>query len=127
MELRDIEGLDEEKGITFCGSREGWVTILTSFVRDLPSYLLDIEKYHDAGDWKSYSRKVHGMKSSFRAIGIEELSLMAQELEKYSDSEDIAAVDTKHGIFLEKCGYYAKSISQILFGDVGVEDKKEPV
>ena len=125
MELRDIEGLDEEKGIIFCGSREGWVTILTSFVRDLPSYLLDIEKYHDAGDWKSYSRKVHGMKSSFRAIGIEELSEMALDLEKHSDATDVAAVDAMHGDFIARCRHYGDAIAAILFGETPDEGQKE--
>ena len=125
MEFGDIEGLDENKGITFCGSREGWIAILTSFVKEMPTYLQELQAYHDDGDWKSYSRRAHGMKSSFRAIGIEELSEMALDLEKHSDAGDVAAVDARHGDFIARCRHYGDAIAAILFGETPDEGQKE--
>lgn len=79
--LRAIAALNIGEGMEKCGSRESYLSVLTTFHRTASQKADEIEKLYEDGDLKNYTIKVHALKSSARIIGAGKLSEMAKELE----------------------------------------------
>ncbi len=84
--LEKVEGLDLKEGIEHCGGVEEYLDALKIFAQSIKSASNDIEKFFEKEDWKSYTIKVHALKSSARVIGADELSEKARRLEDAGNS-----------------------------------------
>ena len=91
--LSEVAGLDTKNGLLYCGSEDNYLSALTVFAEAILPGAEEIEKYFAAKDWKSYTVKVHALKSTARIIGAQELSDRARRLEDAGNNgylEDIA-------------------------------------
>ena len=91
--LEETDCLDTKEGVNHCGSVEAYLDALTVFAESVKSGAEEIENFFSAKDWKSYTVKVHALKSTARVIGARELSEKARRLEDAGNSgylEEIA-------------------------------------
>lgn len=88
-QLKDIEGLDVEKGIKNCGGED----IYKSTIQDVTDYaestIEEIEGYLKDKDIKNCTIKFHALKSTARLIGALTLSEHARLLEDAGDAKDM--------------------------------------
>lgn len=99
--LCEIPELDIKEGIKNCGEEEGYLSILSVFHRTAEKKIHEIEQYYENGEWKDYTRCVHGLKSSARIIGAIELSELAKKLETAGKKEDTDFIQKNTNQLLE--------------------------
>ncbi|MBQ2705855.1 MAG: response regulator, partial [Agathobacter sp.] len=87
-----IGDLDIEKGLTYCGSKDNYIEILSSQRDSGQEILMQVEELFAKEDWKNYTIVVHGIKSSMMSIGAVTLSEMAKGLEFAGKRDDIAYI-----------------------------------
>lgn len=95
--LKKIDGLNLKAGIEHCGGEESYLEVLNVFANAIETNAKEIENYFNDEDWKNYTIKVHGLKSTSKVIGAEELSEKAKRLEKAGNENNIDEIkrDTK--------------------------------
>lgn len=93
--VKNVPGLDPEKGVENAGSAEDYLSILSSFQSTVNEKADEIERYYREEDWKDYTVKVHALKSSSRIVGIDKLSEMARLLEEAGDKGDTDLIKNK--------------------------------
>ena len=91
-----IGDLDIEKGLTYCGSKDNYIEILSSQRDSGQEILMQVEELFAKEDWKNYTIVVHGIKSSMMSIGAVTLSEMAKGLEFAGKRDDIAYIKAEH-------------------------------
>ena len=79
--LRQVAGLDVERGIALCGTEETYLGTLTIYARDVDRAADEIERCRGAGDTDGVILRVHALKSTSRTVGAEELGALAERLE----------------------------------------------
>ncbi len=112
--LYDIEEINVENGVKFCGSEEAFIQALEIFFNSIQPYSDEIEKYYTKGRWKNYTIKVHALKSSARIIGLAELSELAKQLEAAGDANDLEFIHAKTGELLEWYRSFREKFSPLL-------------
>lgn len=100
--LYETEGLDTEKGLKNCGSREGYLAVLTTFHQTARVKADEIESLYEAEDIENYTIKVHALKSSAGIIGADSLSEMARELEDAGKAGDLDKIHDNTQSLLEE-------------------------
>lgn len=95
--LYGIKGLDADAGMDYCGDAEDYLMALETFLGSADKKAEEIEKFWAERDIKNTTVKVHGLKSSFRAIGALKLSEFAAELEKAGNDGDTDRLDKDLG------------------------------
>ena len=121
--LREVEGLDTEEGVLHCGTTETYLGALTVFAEAILSGAEEIEAYFARKDWKSYTVKVHALKSTARIIGAKELSERARRLEDAGNGgyrEEIAQ-NTPDMLALYRS--YAEKLSPLIAPKTPEEEK----
>ncbi|SDB57268.1 Signal transduction histidine kinase [Butyrivibrio sp. INlla16] len=91
--LYGIKGLDADAGMDYCGDAEDYIMALETFLGSAEKKAEEIENFWAERDIKNTTVKVHGLKSSFRAIGALKLSEFAAELEKAGNDGDTDRLD----------------------------------
>ncbi len=86
--LRDIDDIDFVTGVKNAGSAEDFVSAIKIFCKAIDQTSDEIENAFNSGDMKTYTIKVHGLKSTARMIGAFDVSDMAASLEEESKSID---------------------------------------
>ena len=90
-------GVEPEIGLLFCrNDEELYLTLLREFLQSADEKTEKLEGYFADGDWKNYSILMHAVKSTARTIGAEELSGMAEALERAGDRKDVEAIRGSH-------------------------------
>ena len=90
-------GVEPEIGLLFCrNDEELYLTLLRDFLQSADEKTEKLEGYFADGDWKNYSILMHAVKSTARTIGAEELSGMAEALERAGDRKDVEAIRGSH-------------------------------
>ena len=84
---------DTSVGIQYCGSEEDYREVLQMFQESADEKIDEIQGYFEAKDWKNYTTKVHGLKSSARLVGALELSDYAKRLEDAGDRLDVEEIE----------------------------------
>ena len=84
---------DARAGLQFCGSEEDYLAVLRVFEETAVEKTEEIHKFYDAKDWKNYTTKVHGLKSTARLVGALELSDRAKRLEAAGDRLDTKEIE----------------------------------
>lgn len=92
----NISEIDVEQGIKFCGSYNDLLDILTMNVRNYSKTLDSLNTYFENEDIKNYTISIHGLKSSMKMIGVNDLSEMARLLEMAAKASDMNYIRENH-------------------------------
>ncbi|MCH5349453.1 MAG: response regulator, partial [Oscillospiraceae bacterium] len=76
-----IPNVDIDAGLKLCGDMDTYMSILKTYVETADDSIERIAYFERERDYKNYTIEVHGLKSSSLAIGANELSEMAKQLE----------------------------------------------
>ena len=98
--VTEIKEINVASGLKYLGNEEMYMEVLKTYAGDLGGIVSDIEKFYWSGDLRSFTIKVHALKSSTRSIGGTELGDRAQELETAGDDGDKAFIDSRIEDFL---------------------------
>lgn len=84
-----IGDLNVEQGLLYCGGPEAYLEILERCFEDGVNERQLLEKLYEEQDWKNYTIRVHGLKSTMQSIGAIPLFEKAKALEMAGKNEDI--------------------------------------
>ena len=112
--LTAAEGLDTAAGIGHCGSTAAYLDVLTVFATSIQRTAQEIEGYFLAEDWKSYTTKVHALKSTAKIIGAAELSERARRLEDAGNAGYIGEIRQDHRALMDLYLTYAEKLAPML-------------
>ena len=112
--LLTVEGIDCKEGIRHCGSAEDYLNALTVFAESISANADEIENYFRAEDWKSYTTKVHALKSTSRVIGANELSERAKRLEDAGNAGYVDEIKESTAPLLELYRSFAIKLSPLI-------------
>ncbi len=90
-----IEGLNVEKGISYCGTPALFLKCLVIFYKIIDKKTTVISKCLEDGLVRDLTIEVHALKNSARMIGAEELSEDFKELEQMGNNEDLKGLQEK--------------------------------
>ncbi len=122
--LLETPCLDVHQGILTCGSEETYMGALTVFAEAIEPGIREIKKYYEEKDLKSYTIKVHALKSTARIIGANELSERAKRLEDAGNAEYIEEIEKDTPALLSLYESYLKWLAPLLQQDDN-ENKEE--
>ena len=91
--LYEIGELDAETGLSHCGTEETYLDTLRIYAKSAAACADEISAYWRAGDVENTTVKVHGLKSTSRAVGASALGDLAEKLElagKAGDTQTLA-------------------------------------
>ena len=115
----NIDALDVNSGITYCGSREAYMETLKSYIDAAKKNADEIEKYWHERDLKNTTIKVHALKSTSRVIGATELGKLAERLERASEAEDINTLEKEMDNLLNVYRNLAGELNPLKNSDLG--------
>ncbi len=99
--LEDVDGLNVEEGIRYCGMPGQLLKFLHTFYDTLDAKAGEIEEAFRNKDIKFYTIKVHALKSTARIMGADKLSKLAEDLEKAGNENNLARIEADTGKLLE--------------------------
>ena len=102
--------LDVREGVEYSGTKEMYLQMLKFFVMSIDDKIDEIRGYYNEEDWSNYMTKVHGLKSSAKVIGAEELSNRARALELAAQDGDITYIREHTGDVLAFFGSYKEKL-----------------
>ena len=73
-----------------------------------------MEEYFSTADWTEYKVLVHGLKSSSKTVGDNDLSEEARLLEEASKAEDVEYITTHHAKLLEDFKASVEKVTEVL-------------
>lgn len=114
-------GLDTAQGLDYCGDEDFYKELLLDYADDSDSKVKTIEKYFEEKNWEDYMVRVHGVKSTSKMVGLNDLSSDAEALEFAVQAEDYGYIEKNHASFIES---YAK-ILNLIRDCLGQTDLKE--
>lgn len=123
--LNKIDGIDTERGLTYCGGAGVFCETLAFFYRSIRAKADEIEGYWNSGDLKNYTVKVHALKSSARTVGALKLSERARLMEDAGNAENAALIDEKTPELLELFRSYSGTLKPLF--DAAQEDDREMI
>ncbi len=91
----EIEGLNVEEGISYCGSPALFLKCIVIFYRIIDKKAKIISDYLEDGCVRELTIEVHALKNSARMIGAAELSADFKELERLGNEDDLKALNEK--------------------------------
>lgn len=121
--LMDVEGIDVEKGVLYCGTTETYLGALTVFAEAILPGADEIERYFAEKDWKSYTVKVHALKSTARLIGAKELSERARRLESAGNNGYLEEIAVNTPALLALYRSYAEKLAPLITSKESGADK----
>ena len=123
-ELADAN-VDVLKGIINSGDVSSYRVLLKVFYDSIDEKAEELDQYYDAGDYKSYTIKVHALKSSARIIGATEFGEKAQKLEDAGKGGDIVYIRAQHSGFMEEYRRFKGLLEPIIGKEENTSDKPE--
>ena len=112
--LAETQGLDTAAGIGHCGSIAAYLDVLTVFAGSIQRTAKEIEDYFQREDWKSYTTKVHALKSTAKIIGAAELSERARRLEDAGNAGYIDEIRQDHRPLMELYLTYGEKLAPLM-------------
>jgi signal transduction histidine kinase/DNA-binding response OmpR family regulator len=123
IELAPISGLNIFSGLLHFDNDEGaYVDVLKSYAKNTPPLLEKLPVYAK-GNLPDYAIVVHGIKSSSRSIGADELGSRAEMLERAAKANDAEFVREKTDGFVESVQALTDDIHEALLAS-GAEKPK---
>lgn len=80
-------------GLKHCRNARVYLEAVRTFLDTAENNIADIERYHRENDMRSFTVKIHALKSTSRIIGAEELGAFAEMLEKAGNDNDIEVIE----------------------------------
>ena len=96
------EGLDVEKGISYCGGMDNYNEVIKIHCEEGDGNLEKIQNCYQQKDWKNYIIYVHALKSSMKSIGADKLSRMAKRLESAGKEKNTSVICEQHDKMIEE-------------------------
>ncbi|MCR5683973.1 MAG: response regulator, partial [Lachnospiraceae bacterium] len=121
--LYGLKELNLDSGLDYCGDAEDYIMALETYLGSAAKKAEEIEKYWEARDIKNTTVKVHGLKSSSRAIGALDLGEFAARLEEAGNNDDSEILDKELGEFISRYRQLAKDLEPL--NDLSGSDKKD--
>ncbi|MCR5789660.1 MAG: response regulator [Lachnospiraceae bacterium] len=121
-----IDGLNTDDGITYCGSKAAYLEVLQMFYESLSERASEIEHYYHAEDIENYRVKVHALKSSAKIIGASVLSEAARELEDAAVEGNLDLIREKTDDLLELYRSFEEGLSVLFMPEQKEEEEKPP-
>lgn len=115
--LKSIEEIDLAAALKNCVSEELLEKSVKKYHDDVKEKADELQNLYEAGDWKLYCTKVHGLKTTSRIIGALSLSAQAEHLEHCADSGDIDEIHKKHKPFLDEYMALKEKLSPLIEED----------
>ncbi len=122
--LAGIPEIDYQKGISLCGSEEGYITALEIFYNSIDVKADEIENYYNNEDYKNYTIKVHALKSSANLIGALQLWADAKDLEEAGNRNNIKKIQNETEALLSDYRSFKEKLS---FMSKETNEEKPPV
>ncbi|MBR4759048.1 MAG: response regulator, partial [Lachnospiraceae bacterium] len=126
--LFGIEQIDVKKALAGIGSTEVYLSLVRMFYENVVEKTSELDGYLKRSDLKSYTIKVHALKSSARTVGAMELGRKAQLLEDAGKKEDADYIRAHHGEMTDEYGQIAlllkEAISKESSGDEDAAKEK---
>lgn len=107
-----MEDLDMEKGMLYCGGKEGYMNILQQYSQSGDENRLRTEQLYEQQDWENYTIMVHGIKSSMLSIGATKLSELARHLELAGKKGNLAYIRQHHGAMVAEYKRVIKALRE---------------
>lgn len=124
LPLTEYTFFDVERGIrNNGGSPESYKTLLQVFHDSMDDISYELEGYFHESDWKSYTVRVHALKSSARIIGAPGLAEEASRLEEAGKRNDIDYIKQHHESFIREYRQFAIPLEKIFPKEDIAEDK----
>ncbi len=124
VELAAIN-VDVLKGINNSGDEQSYRVLLKVFYDSIEEKAEELDHYYDIDDHKSYTIKVHALKSSARIIGAAEFGEKAQKLEDAGKNGDIVYIRGHHSSFMEEYRNFEGILRDIVGNRENTSDKPE--
>lgn len=119
----EIEGLNTATGLTYVsGNVDAYKSILVEFGKEIYDKAAKISEFYSLGDLYDFTIYVHGVKSSSRMIGLEELGNKMAALENAGKNDDLEYIGAH---LTETLDLYESYVSPLLSLDERKEDNKE--
>lgn len=113
--------LNYDNGMEYCGDdEEFYMDILRSYLED--NVLAVLNDLYMKGDWRTYKVRVHGLKSSSRYVGADDISEKARQLEFAARDNDIAFINMNHYKFMWQYEVLLKKINSVFINSNYHED-----
>ena len=119
-----IPEIDYKKGISLCGSEEGYITAVGIFYNSIDVKSEEIENYYNDEDYKNYTIKVHALKSSANIIGALGLWSDAKDLEEAGNNNNIEKIKNDTAKLLSD---YRSFKDKLSFMSTDTDEEKPPV
>ncbi|WP_408071115.1 response regulator [Butyrivibrio sp. JL13D10] len=119
-----VPEIDYKKGISLCGSEEGYITALDIFFNSIDVKADEIERYFKNEDFENYTIKVHALKSSANLIGADKLWSNARDLEAAGNNNDIDKIKNETDVLLRDYRAFKDKLS---FMSKDTDEEKAPV
>ncbi|WP_026528927.1 response regulator [Butyrivibrio sp. VCD2006] len=122
--ISQIPEIDYKKGISLCGSEEGYITAVGIFYNSIDVKAEEIENFFNNEDYKNYTIKVHALKSSANIIGALDLWSDAKDLEDAGNNNDIEKIKNNTPKLLSD---YRSFKNKLSFMSTDTDEEKPPV
>ena len=122
--ISEIPEIDYKKGISLCGSEEGYITAVGIFYNSIDVKSEEIENYYNSEDYKNYTIKVHALKSSANIIGALGLWSDAKDLEEAGNNNNIEKIKNDTAKLLSD---YRSFKDKLSFMSTDTDEEKPPV
>lgn len=90
--VMDAAGIDVDSGMSHCDTAEDYIEALEVFISSIHEKSSMLERLIKEKDMKTFSMRIHSLKSMSRLVGAEKLADMAADLESASEQDDIDTV-----------------------------------
>ena len=111
-EFPDIEGVDKETAIKYCGGNlEMYEDMLATFAIEIPDKEKAIRKYVAEGNYRNLTVTVHGLKGLAKTMGMNELSESMFAMERAATAEDEAYIKMNLPDLLSRYRHYGIVLS----------------
>lgn len=123
--LPEIEGIDRDTGLLYCGGEEGYRKVLENYSARGAEHLEKLLELYQNGQWDEYVIAVHGIKSAMRSIGAIRVSELAKEQEMAGKAGNISYVKEHHAELAEAYERVFTNIRRCMGADTGSEVNTE--
>ena len=114
--LYNVNGLDVDAGIRYCGDEEEYIFALKTYQERVRENAETIEEYWLKEDIRNMTVKIHGVKSTSRAVGALSMGNLAEYLEKAGNEEDRDTLGKNIYRFLDDYRELGKALDPIAEG-----------
>ncbi len=101
----EAAGVNVKEGVDYAmSSPQFYLEILGDYARNFMKKAEELGKAFDQKDWKNYRVFIHAVKSTSRTVGIDDISLMAEDLEKAAARGNAEFIEANHEVFMRRYG-----------------------